>query len=150
MAATYSDLYAACGVHSGLPYGAARDVNSAMMAMSTGKASETPLAHSRVVPVIVFHGDRDTVVNPRNADLVVAQASRGLQLTTRSEQGSAGGRTYARTLLSDDKGQTVIEQWTIYGAGHAWSGGSPKGSFTDSAGPDASGEMMRFFLQHRI
>jgi poly(hydroxyalkanoate) depolymerase family esterase len=151
MAATHPDLYTAFGVHSGLAHGAARDVNSAMAAMRTGNAGGSRTAvGNRLVPVIVFHGDRDTVVNPLNADQVVAQAARGTHLTMRREDGNSGGRAYTRTLFIDAARRTVVEQWTVHGAGHAWSGGSPKGSFTDPIGPDATLEMTRFFLEHRM
>jgi poly(hydroxyalkanoate) depolymerase family esterase len=149
MATTYPDLYTAFGVHSGLPYGVAWDVNSAMTAMRIGMRGEEPGVRSRVVPAIVFHGDRDSVVNPLNADNVAAQAACGLQLATRTERGSAASRAYTRTLSVDDKGRTVVEQWTVHGASHAWSGGSPKGSFTDALGPDATKEMLRFFLERQ-
>jgi poly(hydroxyalkanoate) depolymerase family esterase len=151
MAAAHPDLYAAFGVHSGLAHGAAQDVNSAMTAMRIGASGRRKAGiNDRAVPVIVFHGDRDTVVNPLNADQVVAQAAGGAQLTIRSEDGHLGGRAYTRTLFIDAERRTVAEQWTIHGAGHAWSGGSPKGSFTDAIGPNATLEMIRFFLQHRM
>ena len=45
-----------------------------------------------------------------------------------------GGHAYSRTLHADARGQTILEQWVIHGAGHAWSGGSPAGSYTDPPG----------------
>jgi poly(3-hydroxybutyrate) depolymerase len=63
--------------------------------------------------------------------------------------GVAGGRAYARTLVADARGVPQAEAWAIDGLGHAWSGGSPEGSFTESSGPDASREMLRFFLEER-
>ena len=160
MAATYPDLYAAVGVHSGLAVGAAKDMPSAFAAMQGGatntptRLSRSPAAgEGRLVPTIVFHGDQDRTVNPRNGDQVIAQA-RGaaaidLQATATAQQGqAAGGRSYRRTTHADTAGQTLLEQWVIHGAGHAWAGGSPAGSYTDPQGPDASREMLRFFLEH--
>jgi poly(hydroxyalkanoate) depolymerase family esterase len=147
MGHVYSDLYAAIGVHSGLPCGAARDASSAMTAMRRGAAG---IERSMViVPTIVFHGHRDTTVNPVNADAVVAQAagaSATIQRTEVSE--TAGGHGYTRTVFLNASGQSVVEQWKIHGAGHAWSGGDLSGSFTDTRGPDATREMLRFFLEH--
>ena len=105
----------------------------------------------RVVPTIVFHGDQDTTVNPCNGDQVIAQSRGGLPtgLRTRVETGQVpGGHAYSRTLHADASGRPVLEHWVIRGAGHAWSGGSPAGSYTDPRGPDASREMLRFFLEH--
>jgi poly(hydroxyalkanoate) depolymerase family esterase len=146
MAATYPDVFAAVGVHSGLACGAARDMKSAFAAMQHGSAGTPATRH---VPVIVFHGDGDTTVNPRNGDAVTARAARGASLRTHTREGHApGGYRYTRTVMSDAAGHIAIEQWTVHGAGHAWSGGQPAGSFTDSKGPDATKEMLRFFLEH--
>ncbi len=146
MGNTYPDLYAAVGVHSGLACGAARDMKTAFAAMQHGSAGAPAARH---VPVIVFHGDRDTTVNPRNGDAVAAQAARGESLRTHTREGHApGGYRYTRTVMTDAPGHTAIEQWTVHGAGHAWSGGHPAGSFTDPKGPDATKEMLRFVLEH--
>ena len=159
MGATYPDLYAAVGVHSGLAVGAASDMPSAFAAMQGGAAAHAasgrvPMAgQQRIVPTIVFHGDQDRTVNPRNGDQVIAQArgasATALQATATVQQGQvSGGRSYRRTLHADAQGQTVLEQWVVHGAGHAWSGGSAAGSYTDPQGPDATREMLRFFLAH--
>ena len=154
MGMTYPDLYAAIGVHSGLAYGAAGDLPSAFAAMRQGEAVAVRRSgeYRRLVPTIVFHGDQDSTVHPRNGDHVIAQsrASATTGLQTRVEQGRVpGGHAYSRTLHTDARGQTILEQWVIHGNGHAWSGGSPAGSYTDPQGPDATREMLRFFLEHR-
>ncbi|MCK8787039.1 PHB depolymerase family esterase [Roseomonas sp. NAR14] len=155
MAEAYPDLYAAAGVHSGLACGAAQDLASAMLAMRQGAGTRLrdrpggPDATDRLVPTIVFHGDRDGTVSARNGDDVLAQATRGAVLRERTERGEApGGRAWSRTTLADASGRSVAEQWVIHGAGHAWSGGRPEGSFTDPRGPDATREMLRFFAEH--
>jgi poly(hydroxyalkanoate) depolymerase family esterase len=160
MGATYPDLYAAIGVHSGLACGAASDLSSAFAAMQQGAAvagrgsdSASDVGGSgRLVPTIVFHGDRDSTVHPRNGDWVIEQsrAKPMADLRTTVQHGRVpGGHAYRRTLHADARGQTILEQWVIHGAGHAWSGGSPAGSHTDPQGPDATREMLRFFLEHR-
>jgi poly(hydroxyalkanoate) depolymerase family esterase len=150
MAATYPDLYAAAGVHSGLAYGAAHDVASAFAAMSNGPAAPTK-DPGRGIPLIVFHGDQDPVVGHVNADRLVADGLRTVgQGAVRSvENGQApNGHAYTRTVYKNANGETLIEQWSIHQAGHAWSGGSTRGSYADSQGPDASGELIRFFREH--
>ncbi|BBK42052.1 esterase [Allostella vacuolata] len=152
MGATYPDLYGAVGVHSGLACGAARDVPSAFAAMRQG-GSPAPRAGTVAggVPTIVFHGDRDRTVNPVNGDQVIAQvlagAADGLRVAV-DEGVAPGGMRYTRTLHADGAGRSVFEQWVLHGAGHAWSGGSKAGSYTEPRGPDASREMLRFFRQH--
>lgn len=150
MGATYPDLYAAIGVHSGLPCGAASDVPSAFAAMRQGAPHGTPSRGSAVpVPTIVFHGDGDTTVNPINGDQIIAQSKAAASLKMAISRGEAtGGIHFTRTIHADDNGRSVLEQWTLHGAGHAWSGGSADGTYTEPRGPDASREMLRFFLQH--
>lgn len=150
MATAYPDLYAAVGVHSGLACGAASDMPSAFAAMRQGGASGRPSGRNqRIIPTIVFHGDRDTTVHPRNGDQVIAQLALGSGLRQSVHHGQVpGGHAYSRTQYVAPGGQTVAEHWLVRGAGHAWSGGSPAGSYTDPQGPDAAREMLRFFLEH--
>ena len=110
-------------------------------------------AASRAVPTIVFHGDRDATVVPNNGAGIVQQAVSKLAsergtLTQQVEQREANGRRCTRTTHVDPDGLPVVEQWTVQGGGHAWFGGSSAGSFTESQGPDASRETMRFFYSH--
>lgn len=146
---THPELFAAVGVHSGLPYRSASDIPSALAAMK-GRGLATPQPAGRGVPTIVFHGDRDHTVQQRNGERIVEQASQahrkqGLQVHT--DTGAAdGGRRYTRTVHADAQGRPWVECWTLHGAGHAWSGGHASGSYTDGTGPDASAEMLRFFL----
>ena len=152
MGQAYPELYAAVGVHSGLACGAARDMPSAFAAMRQGAAGAPLRAgdRRRVIPTIVFHADRDTTVHPSNGDQVIAQSGASASgLRTEVERGQVpGGHAYSRTLHADAEGRAVLEQWLVHGGGHAWSGGSPAGSYTDPRGPDASREMLRFFLEH--
>ena len=153
MAAEYPDIFAAAGIHSGLACGSARDLPSALMAMKRGGGGA---AHSRskrgFVPVITFHGDRDTTVHEVNSQEIVAAASAaaGVPLEVRTVEGrSKSGRSFRQEASTDPSGKVLIEHWTIEGSGHAWSGGDPAGSYTDPSGPEASREMVRFFLDKR-
>jgi len=160
LAAAYPDLYAAIGVHSGLACGVASDVPSAFAAMRrsgsmarrrSGANGCGRREYSRIVPAIVFHGDQDTTVHPNNGDQVIAQLKEALANDTSItiEDGRVpGGRTYTRTVHRDAADHSIFEQWLVHGATHAWSGGSPAGSYTDPQGPDATREMLRFFLDH--
>jgi poly(hydroxyalkanoate) depolymerase family esterase len=155
MAAVYPDLYAAVGVHSGLPYAAADDVASAFAAMKQGP-SRSARPPARPLPLIVFHGDRDAIVAPANAagliDHALAAASpdrrAGTPPTAVTRGQVPGGHAYTRTCYQDPAGAALAERWTIHQGGHAWSGGAPRGSYTDVHGPDASAEFIRFFDEH--
>lgn len=150
----YPELYAAVGVHSGLPVGSANDLITGLAAMKKAPATGgTARALPQRVPVIVFHGDRDDVVHPGNGDAVLRQFlhpapdSPAEALHRQQERAaSADGRGYTRTAMLDGSGRSVAEYWELHGGGHGWSGGSPAGTYTEPGGPDASAEMMRFFL----
>lgn len=152
MASAYPDIYAAVGIHSGLPCGAARDISSALMAMKQGHRPSAQAVSAHFVPVITFHGDRDDTVAQVNSQNIIAAAAQAAgSLSIQIENGQVeGGRSYTREVSVNDAGQIAIEQWTIHGGGHAWSGGSSAGTYTDALGPDASAAMMRFFLSHRM
>ena len=143
----YPELFAAVGVHSGLPYASAQDLPSALSAMKGGAGA----GHQNVgggVPIIVFHGDRDTTVSPRNGEQVMAQGLRGktgVKAASVDSGSVPNGHRYTRTTHHHPDGSPLGEHWVIHGAGHAWSGGSENGTYTDGKGPDASREMMRFF-----
>ena len=104
-----------------------------------------------IVPTIVFHGDRDVTVHPSNGDQILEQSMRMTSTQKKVDCGRvAGGHAYTRTIHTDAIGRAIFEHWTIHGAGHAWAGGSPAGSYTDPRGPDATREMLRFFLEHSL
>jgi len=151
LATTHPDLYAAVGAHSGLAYASAHDVPSAFRAMRAANGSAISARRAAMsVPTIVFHGDNDQTVHAGNAAAIVRQAiaeQGGSALHEEASQGTAvGGRQFSRTVYLDPRNAVVAEHWIVHGAGHAWSGGSTAGTFTDASGPDASKEMVRFFL----
>ena len=149
MAANYSDLFAAVGIHSGMPYGAAQNLLSALAAMKDGAASGTRLP-SKGIPLIVFHGDQDLMVSARNGEQLMSQwlgdrVPNRRQETSTAQSREGNGRAFTRTRYYDRAGHAVAENWLVHDSGHAWSGGGSAGSFADAAGPDASREMVRFF-----
>ncbi len=156
MGETYPDLFRAIGVHSGLAYRSAGNAMSAMSVMR-GKAGssllgKTPSADraSRPVRTIIFHGSADRTVHASNAKRILDMA-RGASApdSERTISGTTNGRRFKRTVVGDTGGRPHAESWLIEGAGHAWSGGNAAGSFADPQGPDASREMVRFFMEPR-
>jgi len=152
LAREYSDLFAAAGVHSGLPPGAAHDVVSAFSAMKSGGRPAPPASPDAGAPLIVFHGDADGTVNAQNGKLLVDAWLGAASTEALRETSPAGvaGRPFTRTVYAPagTPGPSRAEHWVVHGAGHAWAGGDPAGSYTDSGGPDASREMLRFFAEH--
>jgi len=151
MGTLYPDLYAAVGVHSGLPFAAANDLPSALAAMQgqlqRQRADETQ--PGRAIPIIVFHGDQDHTVHPTNGDELMVHARDAAHAMAVEPGRVPSGHAFTRTLHKGADGKVHGEHWVIHGAGHAWSGGSARGTYTDGKGPDASREMLRFFGTHR-
>ena len=144
MSVTYPELYAATGIHSGLPHGSATDVVSAFAAMRGGPGSAAPKASARRrdrandhVRTIIFHGASDQTVHPSNAEMILAEARAGLAHPARETQydGFTGGRSYTRRVIADANGVPHVEHWTIDGLGHAWSGATPTVHTPTAMGP---------------
>ena len=169
---TYSDVFAAIGVHSGLEYQAASNLNEGFRAMRRGGpnpqqqgrmayAAMSDLA--RIVPAIVFHGTNDTTVNLVNGDQTVQQwmetdalASNNTYCPDFKQPNSVvsgqvpGGYAYVVATWNDSNGNEVQAYWKIGGLGHAWAGGSPAGTFTDVRGPNASTALYNFCIAHTL
>lgn len=162
---TYPELFAGLGAHSGLPYGSARDLPSALAVMKGRRSGRPELDQAQIgagsssvkavqsVPIIVFHGDRDYTVKRTNGDEIARQAleahafgGNGEMRATASAGVASGGRQFSRTVHTDTADFVRVEIWILHGGGHAWSGGHASGTYTDGNGPDASAEMVRFFL----
>ncbi len=147
----YPALFAAVGVHSGLAQGAASDVASAFATMKSGARGSRAASRARSVPTIVFHGDSDATVHPAHGQHVIADALAAAEAGARpgvSAEAGGPGRRATRSVYADAQGRVQAELWVVHGAGHAWSGGSAAGSYTDPHGPDASAQMLRFFAEH--
>jgi poly(hydroxyalkanoate) depolymerase family esterase len=167
LGATYPEVFRAVAAHSGLPLGAAHDVASAFAAMqgrpSPADFTGRPIrdterfadARPHPVPMLILHGDADTTVSPSNGDAIAEQAVHAFSiaskhsLRTKRTETDRGGRLCVVTRHVDEADETKVEQWSVQGANHAWFGGSPDGSFTEAKGPDASAEIVRFFLQQK-
>ena len=172
MGATYPDLFAAIGVHSGLAYKAATSLIEARPAMAQGNADAARLGQlafqtmgsaQHMMRVIVFQGAKDSVVAPANAAQVITQWAQTDDYVDDGKDNdsvdavadvtldslTADGHAYKKYLYKDRAGRTLFEQWMIAELKHAWSGGASGASFTDPAGPDAGQEMWRFFRETR-
>ncbi len=164
MGATYPDLYAAVGVVAGCEF------NGLPCGMSGGPDPQTAGqgayqamgGNARVEPVIVFHGDADSIAAPVNGQQVTDQwvatddyadngAHDGSIAATPAAHDSGqvtGGETWDRNRYTRADGSLVVEQWIVHGMGHAWPGGDPSQIFTDASAPDATTIAYDFFLAH--
>ena len=150
LADIYPDVFSAAGIHSGLARGAARDVRSAMAAMrrgAPGGAVPAPI-RTKYSPVrrIIFQGDKDDTVHLSNAKHLVTAALGDAPQAARITSNSVRKIAYTRSDFARSGDAGPLELWILKGTGHAWSGGRVAGSFTDPKGPDASTQMVRFFL----
>jgi poly(hydroxyalkanoate) depolymerase family esterase len=147
LAAAYPDVFSAVRIHSGLPHGEARDVMSAFAAMK-GNLKTSPPGRDFTARTIIFHGTADPTVHPSNGDKLFDRVrARDESFQELTADALINGKRVTRKRLVPVTGPSVAEYWVIQGSGHAWSGGDHKGSFTDATGPDASREIVRFFLE---
>lgn len=154
----YPEMFAAAGIHSGIAYGAVTNVAGAMIAMKSGAPEPASLSaavvrgmgSARHFPAIVFQGKADKSVNFVNSTQIVSQLAESWKPSPLARIGESSGDNngYRVTTRLYGSGKALIEEWVVDELGHAWSGGSKNGTYTDEKGPDASREMIRFFLQH--
>ena len=155
-AAAYPELYAAVAAHSGIAYRAAQTVPAALSVMKSGAADPDALAgmlKAALGPhrpaLIAIHGGADVVVVPANSRQLAAQWAGALGLGPAAESTSTeDGASFARTVYDDAGGAPQVELLIVAGVGHAWSGGSPEGTFTHAGSPDATAHILRFLLAH--
>lgn len=175
MAACYSDVFAAGAVHSGGMYkggvGLATSAESLLLGSpfdpdvrgrDAWQCSGSP---RRLMPMLVFHGTDDIVVNPINGDQTVQQfvqtndlGDDGLDndsvryLASSVERFTTpvpGGRSYTVATFKNNGGVIVAQKYTVEGMNHAWSGGPPLLPFSDELGPDATGISWAFFKNYQ-
>ena len=171
MAIAYADVFAAAGLHSGIPYRAAANVMEGVAAMTRGASDPVQLAttamadmgpRARAIPAIIVQGLADAVVKPVNAEhtrdmwltmnaLVRRDAAPAVRPTA-EQRSEAGGLGVITSCYPSRQVTTGCEVTTVFveGLGHAWSGGSKAGTFTDERGPDATDVILKFLLTQRM
>ena len=149
------DIFSGAGIVAGVALHASHDVKSAFSAMHgeatvediasvlTHDAPDAPAyAHTRIS---IWAGAEDKLVDPGNAGILARQFHRLLGLNGQPAYEQRESARIAR--WRDQYGNVRIELWQVPCMGHAWSGGTRRGSHTFPAGPSASAEMLRFFLR---
>lgn len=150
IATRYPARFKAVAMHSGVAPGAAKSPATALGAMrgrnvppmpttAVGKAMGAAAAFTTLPPLLILHGDADTVVSASNAGstaAVWAMATGAQPGAVRTQQ--RGKRHPMRITDYMRRGRTMVSLCEIAGLGHAWSGGLASMLFSDAAGPDAS------------
>lgn len=170
VAAAYPELFAALMLHSSPPFSAATNVVSALQVMQKGvadpldnarQAVESMGKRKRAIPVLVVHGAKDAVVASVNGEQAALQWAATSRLATGAgvgtapkplevEYGEANGYRFTRRRFHEANGHELVAFVLVEGLGHAWSGGSTTGTFTDARGPDATQLMLDFFRAHPL
>ncbi|MDQ0268568.1 extracellular catalytic domain type 1 short-chain-length polyhydroxyalkanoate depolymerase [Cytobacillus purgationiresistens] len=168
MGATYPDVFSGVAVAAGLEYKAATSMINAYTAMSSGgpnPAQQGRLAYqamgsrAKILPIIVFHGTSDYTVNNVNGNQVISQWAVTNNLSKTEEETGwiddqpdqsenlqiPGGKSYTVSSYKGSDNKTWMKKVFVQNMGHAWSGGSSQGSYTDPQGPDASRMIWEFF-----
>lgn len=168
VALRHPDLIAAVGLHSAPVFATSDSALSAYRTMQQG----APHAHSAVMreflaehsgfpgmPVMVIHGDEDTVVRRINAEelaqqflLVNGEQLKGADATRRLHAGRSAGQKPRLAYHTDTwyvKRKPYVVNCTVNGLGHAWSGGDRSVAFTEPSGPNASLMLWEFFEHHQ-
>lgn len=159
LAALHPGRFAAIAAHSGVPYGAAEGEGKAEAVLAGAGPSATELSRrlreavptgASLPPLLAIHGTADQLVSPENTRRLVSTwlaASRdGSPEPDREVRGGEEGDGYPYLRRRwGGTGRDRVEAWLVDGLGHAWSGGSPEGTWTDPQGPDATRVVLDFF-----
>ena len=175
LAACYSDVFAAAAIHAGAMYKSGESLLTSAESMLLGspfdpnargvdawKCSGSP---RRLMPVLVFHGTSDIVVNPVNGEQAVQQfvqtndlGDDGLDNDSARYQPASitshvapvpNGLPYTVATYRNSAGSVVAQKVTVQGMNHAWSGGPPLLPFSEERGPDSTGISWQFFRNYR-
>lgn len=169
LGALYPDVFAAVGVHSGIPYSAAATLSCTIGVLSGGaerpESGATIAYHAqgrrhRIMPLVVVQGDEDGRVAAVNAERLIRQFA---QLNDLADDGDGenqsmdavadatadeqkpDGRSYQIIRYHDARGREIMRKLVVAGMGHAWSGGPAGEKYSDPGGPDVTSSLWRFF-----
>ncbi|MFZ2859350.1 MAG: phospholipase, partial [Acidovorax sp.] len=96
-------------------------------------------------PLLILHGDGDSVVSVRNAVATAELWAAALGARAGTVRTLQRGKRHAmRVTEYKARGRAQVTLREIVGLGHAWSGGSSGMPYSDPAGPDASALVWAF------